>query len=92
MEEPIHNILPEDYVKNVQWLRDHVPRDDVYDFAQQTIMAGEYFIARLHEVIDLPRLMVEDEVLAFWVQNICSLQRLKDENFTGILNVCWKAI
>lgn len=88
MSEP--KVSAEEYTKNVKWLREHVAPDDVYDFAQQAVMAAEFFIGRLHQHIDITEEVKTDPMLYHWITNIYSLSKMKVEGFKGIVNVNWR--
>jgi hypothetical protein len=68
------------YDDNVRWLRQHVPMDDVYEFAEQTIMCAEYFLANLNGVMDLGSKMQNDKIFAGWVKNLVGIRAIKEQN------------
>ena len=90
MSEEIVKKAMQEYLGNVKWLRTHVAPDDIYEFAQQAVMAAEYFIGKLHESTDLNKAVQEDKMMFHWINNIFSLQQMKDNNFQGIVDVSWR--
>jgi len=68
------------FERNVNYLRDNIPPDDIYVFAEQTFMAAMYFLHRWNEWDDLNRIAQDDPVAKKWIVNITSLQILKDRN------------
>jgi hypothetical protein len=78
------------YEENVRWLRDHVAPDDIYDFAQQTLMAAEYCILQLHRLCDVVAQMEKDNALKHWIGNITCINELKKSNYGGIIDVSLK--
>lgn len=77
----------QEFEENVTWLRGNVPPDDIYEFAEQAVMAAEVFLDELNELIDLEEACEEDENLKSWVNNIYGLRMLKQQNYMGGLNV-----
>ncbi len=82
----------EDFEKDVKWLRDHVPLDDIYEFSQQLLMASEFFLGKRGECTEVQKLFEEDELLLKWARNIFNLQRMKDADYQGIISVSWKRL
>lgn len=89
-EEQGKQRVADDYLEDVKWLREHVAPDDIYDFAQQALMAAEYFIPLMADNMNLVEEMQKDKMLAHWIVNIHSLHRLREENFQGIIDVTWR--
>lgn len=85
MDEADKHLLQE-YRKSVEWLIARVPRDDIYDFAQQMIMSAEYILAALGEHADVQKLMDKDPVLRQWIDNVMSIHFMKRDGFNGIIN------
>lgn len=88
-EEHVKKAMLE-YLDNVRWLRTHVAPDDIYEFAQQAIMAAEYFVGKLHEATDLNQAIQKDKMMFHWINNIFSIAKMKEDNFQGIVDVSWR--
>lgn len=80
------------FESNVKWLRNAIPRDDVYDFAEQTLMACDYFIYKLNELSDLPNEGVKDPLLEGWLKNIMFIRRSRKEKYQGIIQVSMRLV
>lgn len=82
----------ERFYGEVQWLRDVVPPDDIYEFGQYTIMAAEYFMASLNDTIDIVEEVKKDKVLHTWVNNILYLRRMREENNKDMIKtrILWR--
>ena len=78
--------LMEHYQHQVQWLRERVPPDDIYDFAQQMIISAENILFELGQHTDLQALMDKDPILKQWIDNVMSIHFMKAQGFTGIIN------
>jgi hypothetical protein len=76
-----------EYQDNVRWLRGAIPRDDVYDFAEQTLMAAEFFLLKLAPHLTEAEKQNESGALCTWIRNIARLRAAKEEGFPGIVNV-----
>lgn len=68
------------FEKNVQYLKNNIPPDDIYAFAEQTFMAALYFMHRWSTWEDLNEIAKEDPIAKKWIVNILSLQMMKDRN------------
>ena len=79
--------MQKSYEENVIWLRNNVPPDDIYEFAEQALMAAEVMIDKIDEVDDIEKACKEDEHLKGWVENVVGLRILKQQNYMGGLNV-----
>lgn len=80
----------EDFDKNVQWLRNHVPRDDIYDFAEQALMAADFFIGKWSSLVDLEKEIEDDKIAGQWLQNVVGMRILKQLNAQGVIDTEWK--
>ena len=81
-----------DYEESIQWLRKHVPLDDIYEFAHQMLSNSEFLIVILNKELDLIESMKQDDALRQCIANVCNIHRLKKQGFQGILNITptWK--
>ena len=68
------------FEKNVQYLKNNIPPDDIYAFAEQTFMAAMYFLHKWAEWDDLNEFAKHDPIAKKWIINITALQILKDRN------------
>jgi hypothetical protein len=85
MDEEDKNLLLQ-YRKQVEWLMERVPRDDIYDFAQQMVISAQCILAELGKHANVQKLMDKDPVLRQWVDNVMSIHFMKESGFTGIIN------
>lgn len=85
MEEDEKKLI-EEYRRHVDWLRQRVPRDDVYDFAQQMILSAEYILAELGKHADIQKIMHKDPVMRQWIENVMSIHFMKESGYQGIIN------
>jgi len=75
------------FEKNVQYLKNNIPPDDIYVFAEQTFMAAMYFLHGWSEWDDLNMVCKTDPIAKKWITNILALQKLKDLNDPVILDL-----
>lgn len=66
------------FEKNVQYLKNNIPPDDIYAFAEQTFMAAMYFLHRWNGWEDLNEIAKDDPIAKKWIVNITALQIMKD--------------
>lgn len=74
------------YNKSVEWLRGHVPPDDIYDFAEQMIISAECILLTLAKHVDIPDLMKKDEVFSHWTENVMSVHFMRESGYNGIID------
>ncbi len=72
--------MREEFEKNVNYLRKIVPPDDIYEFAEQTVMAAMFFLKKWGEWEDINSACDEDLVIKKWVLNIVGLIKCRNEN------------
>jgi len=70
--------LLKEFYKNVEWLRDNVPPDDIYLFTEQTFMAALFFLHKWSTHEDLNQASKEDEIARKWIKNILGLLRCRE--------------
>ena len=68
---------------DVQWLRNNIPPDDIYDFAEQALMAADFFINELSLYVDLNEEAQINKLFGVWLKNIVGLRILKNSNMNG---------
>ncbi len=88
MDEEEREII-QHYQEQVNWLRDRVPYDDIYDFAHQLLMAAEGILAEFGEHADVQKLMNEDALLNNHISNVMSIHFMKIAGFKGIIDTSW---
>ncbi len=66
------------FEKNVAYLRHNIPPDDIYEFAEQTFMAAQYFLFRWQEWVDLPEEMEKEKMADVWIRNIIGFSKVRD--------------
>lgn len=77
----------EAYKKSVEWLRQCVPPDDIYEFAEQALMACDCFLTKLNENTTILPLLMEDKNFAIHVNNILGIRLMKQDGVIVILNL-----
>lgn len=68
---------------DVQWLRNNIPPDDIYDFSEQALMAADFFINELSLYVDLNEEAQINKLFGVWLKNIVGLRLLKNSNMNG---------
>ncbi len=74
------------FKKNVDWLRANVPRDDIYEFAEQALMASDYFLVKLNECVDITKEIEKDKILGVWMTNILGLRFVRNNNIREMVD------
>lgn len=72
--------LVKKFEKNVLYLKENIPPDDIYVFAEQTFMAAMYFLHGWSQWVDLNEEAKRDPISKKWITNIIALQMMKDRN------------
>jgi hypothetical protein len=80
----------ERFEKNVQWLKKNVAPDDIYEFAEQALMAADYFIGELSSWVDLVEEGEKDRVLGLWLKNVIGMRVIRDRNMQGVIDTSMK--
>ena len=83
MSRNAENIEREKFEERSLWLRERIAPDDIYDFAEQTIMCAEFFLMKFINYVELEKEMRKDKVLDVWVKNIVSIRFLKNSGASG---------
>ncbi len=68
-----------EFEKNVAYLHRNIPPDDIYFFAEETLMASFFFLKKWSECVDLEKICKDDPVARKWVVNILSLMRCRND-------------
>jgi len=84
-----HEEMKELVYQNAAWLSRNIAPDDIYIFAEQCIIACQFFITELNEHVDLHDQCMIDKTMAGWVKNIGSLLKLRSEGYEGGLDVSY---
>lgn len=71
--------LMKKFEENVAYLQRNIPPDDIYLFAEETLMAALYFMHRWSKHEDINTACKENLVARKYVSNILGLQRLRDQ-------------
>lgn len=82
----------DEYNRGIRWLKTHIARDDIYDFAHQLLSASEYILCEVNENMDLCALIDEDPYFEHCLGNILSIQTLKNDGFDGIIDTSWDVL
>lgn len=90
MNEDQRNDFVERFNKNVQWLKDVIPPEDIYQFAEQALMASDFFISELSDWVDIEEEAKRDKALSFWLKNIVGIRVLRDQGFQGKIDITIK--
>ncbi len=79
------------YRKNVEWLKVNIPRDEIYEFTEQSLIAAEFFLHKWNDWVDVAEECRKDKVTHLWVSNILGIRRLKEKGFSGGIqtNIDW---
>jgi len=86
----MNEVRMEQFKSNVCWLKEIIPPEDIYDFAEQALMASEFFINELGELIDLREEIKVRKPLATWINNVIGMRVLKENDYKGKINVIFK--
>jgi hypothetical protein len=91
MDETDKQVL-EEYHQDVQWIRDHIARDDVYDFATQSLQMAMQLLCKLLPYINLEDEMEQDAEFCMMVRNIAGLAHMKKTGSTENISVGIKIV
>lgn len=75
------------FEKNVSYIQRTIPPDDIYPFAEQTLMASLYFLRKLNDYADLTTLANEDLVFQTWITNIGTFLIAQERELDLILDL-----
>lgn len=79
-------INKKEFKKNVEFLRNNIPKDEIYEFAEQCLVAAEFFLFKWSQWVDLYEETEKDEIVHVWVSNVIHIRQLNEENYTGGIN------
>jgi hypothetical protein len=66
----------EKFHRELQWLKDNIPPDEIYEFALKAFMAGEYFLYRWSKWDDLHEEYQKNQMAALLMYNIMAVRML----------------
>lgn len=92
MDEEEKEKQMEMFNKNVQWLRENIAPDDIYDFAEQALMAADFFIGELSNWVNLAEEGEKDKVLALWVRNVVGMRVMRDQKAKMMIDMTLKSV
>lgn len=72
--------LLKSYREDVQWLRDNIPPDDIYEFAEQALLSAEFFISCWNEWVDVFEECEKHPATKTWFTNVMGLRALRNES------------
>lgn len=78
------------FEKDVIWLRNHLPPDDVYQFCQQCLLGAVFLVDKWKSGKDFQELANKDPLTRVWLQNIYGILALQNTDIDGIVNVDMK--
>lgn len=67
------------FEQNVLYLQKTIPPDDIYVFAEQTLMAALFFLNKLRSQVDILAEMEKDKAMKIYTNNIMGLIYCRDE-------------
>ncbi len=73
--------------KNVDWLKINIEPEDIYDFAEQAILAAEFFLDKWNQWEDVTEICKKNPVAHVYVSNITGIRKLKDIRHVDGINV-----
>jgi len=76
----------EEFHKNVIWLHDNIPPDDIYLFAEQALFSAEYFILKWAEHVDLEKEAESNKTTELWLKNVLGIRALRKLEAKGMLD------
>lgn len=84
--------LMKKFEQNVAYLQRNIPPDDIYLFAEETLMAALYFMHLWSKQEDINAVCKENLVARKYVSNILGLQRLRDQEVDVNLDLSIEAM
>lgn len=92
MKKDDHEKFLKEFEKDVKWLRNNIPPDDIYDFCQEALMAANFFLSKLMQLNDLEEELENDKVLSIYYKNIVAIKIGQKLGLTTIVNTMFKDI
>ncbi len=72
---------------NVAYLQRNIAPDDIYLFAEETVMAALYFMHRWSKHEDINAVCKEDPVARKWVSNVLGLHAIREKGLDADLDL-----
>lgn len=69
--------LIEQYKSDVEWLKRNIPPEQIYDFAEQSLMAATFFLAQWDDWVDLDEECDKSPVAKAWISNVLKLRHAR---------------
>jgi hypothetical protein len=66
------------FEQNVRYMRQNIPPDDIYPFAEATFMAALFFLRQWNNSINLHAIMRDDLIAKKYINNIMLYLRARD--------------
>lgn len=78
------------FKENVEWLKVNIDEDDIYDFAEQTLMAADFFMGKWakeagEEAVYCPQ-------TEKWIKNVLSIRAAKCEEIKRQISTKMKMV
>lgn len=72
--------LIEEFERHVNWLQRNIPPDDIYMFAEQTLMAARFFMHKwAASCPNVREIIAEDPPTQRWTRNIITVLNLQNK-------------
>jgi hypothetical protein len=78
------------FESRVLWLERNIPPDDIYPFAQQALLAAEFFIYKYMDHVEIDDEMKKDKNVNEWVRNILGMRMAHEKNQNFQVDVGWQ--
>jgi hypothetical protein len=78
--------------EEVEWLKQVVPPEDIYMFANQALVSARFFLNRWSDWVDIYKECEEDDTVNGWVMNLCGINHLRSIGSKERLNLKWKEL
>lgn len=74
------------YEEDVQWLKEHVAPDDIYDFAHQMRICGEHILQVCFDNFDLVSLLQKDKQFNLRASLLAQISRMQKMKINGMID------
>jgi len=83
MDDEQHEAFLKKYREDVEWLRRCISPDDIYEFAEQSLIAATLFLSRWDEWVDITEEAQKDRATASWIRNILGIRMMRENGYEG---------
>jgi len=83
MDEEFKEHILRKYHEDVEWLKRCVSPDDIYDFAEQALIAATFFLSRWDEWVDINEEAENDRATSAWIRNILGIRMMRENGYEG---------